>query len=129
MPTSQHESNERALHQIISVVASTLDLEEVLDGVVTLLSEASAVHACFVYLLDANQKQLVLRAASAPYSHLVGRIALEKGEGLAWWVLTKRRAAFIRDRALDDPRVKYVPELDEERFQSLVAVPLFGKRG
>ena len=38
-------------------------------------------------------------------------------------------AAFIRERALDDPRVKYVPELEEERFQSLVAVPLLGKRG
>ena len=37
--------------------------------------------------------------------------------------------AFIRDHALDDPRSKYVPELEEERFQSLVAVPLFGKRG
>jgi sugar diacid utilization regulator len=94
-----------------------------------LLSDASAVHACFVYLLDAEQKRLVLRAASAPYAQFVDRIALEKGEGLAWWVLTKRRAAFIREGALDDPRVKYVPELEEERFQSLVAVPLLGKRG
>jgi GAF domain-containing protein len=111
------------------VVASTLDLEEVLDGVVRLLSDASAVHACFVYLVEPRQKRLVLRAASAPYAHLVGEIALEKGEGLAWWALKKRRAAFIREGALDDPRVKYVPELEEERFQSLVAVPLLGKRG
>jgi GAF domain-containing protein len=71
----------------------------------------------------------VLRAASAPYAHLAGRIELKRGEGLAWWALTKRRAAFIREHALDDPRVKYVPELEEERFQSLVAVPLHGKRG
>jgi GAF domain-containing protein len=111
------------------VVGSTLDLEEVLEGVVRLLSDASAVHACFVYLLDAKQKRLVLRAASAPYAHLLGEIVLEKGEGLAWWALTKRRAAFIREGALDDARVKYVPELEEERFQSLVAVPLLGKRG
>jgi GAF domain-containing protein len=71
----------------------------------------------------------VLRAASAPYAHLAGRIELKRGEGLAWWALTKRTAAFIREHALDDPRVKYVPELEEERFQSLVAVPLHGKRG
>ena len=71
----------------------------------------------------------MLRAASAPYAHLAGRIELQRGEGLAWWALTKRQAAFIRDQALDDPRVKYVPELEEERFQSLVAVPLHGKRG
>jgi GAF domain-containing protein len=87
------------------------------------------VHACFVYLLERDQKRLVLRAASAPYGDLVGQIELKRGEGLAWWALRHREAAFIRDRALDDPRVKYVPELEEERFQSLVAVPLFGKRG
>lgn len=125
----QRAAEERFLHQIVSAVASTLNLEEVLEGVVKLLSEASAVHACFVYLVDSKHKRLVLRAASAPYAPLVGRITLEKGEGLAWWVLTKRRAAFIREQALDDPRVKYVPELEEERFQSLVAVPLLGKRG
>ena len=94
-----------------------------------LLSDASAVHACFVYLLERDGKKLVLRAASAPYADLAGRIELKRGEGLAWWTLERREAAFIRDRALDDPRVKYVPELEEERFQSLVAVPLFGKRG
>ena len=72
---------------------------------------------------------MVLRAASDPYAGLVGRIELKKGEGLAWWALTKRDAAFIREDALADPRVKYVPELEEERFQSLVAVPLLGQRG
>jgi len=35
----------------------------VLDGVVKLLSDASAVHACFVYLLEREWKRLVLRAA------------------------------------------------------------------
>jgi GAF domain-containing protein len=124
-----HEVEERFLHEIISAVGSTLNLEEVLDGVVRLLSDASAVHACFVYLLEPGQKRLVLRAASAPYAHLAGQIELKRGEGLAWWALNRREAAFIRDSALDDPRVKYVPELEEERFQSLVAVPLLGKRG
>lgn len=66
----------------------------------------------------------MLRAASSPYSHLVGRIALEQGEGLAWWAAEHGEPAFIRERALDDPRVKFVPELEEERFQSLVCVPI-----
>jgi GAF domain-containing protein len=94
---------------------------------VRLLSDASAVHACFVYLLEHDQ--LVLRAASDPYAALAGRIVLERGEGLAWWALERREAALIRENALDDPRVKYVPELEEERFQSLVAIPVLGKRG
>src|SRR5206468_6902908 len=121
----QRES--RVLYEIISTVGSSLDLEEVLAGVVDLLSEASAVHACFVYILDDAGDRLVLRAASAPYSDLVGEIWLERGEGLAWWVAERGEPAFIRDRALDDPRVKYVPELEEEKFQSLISVPILGK--
>jgi GAF domain-containing protein len=120
---------ERFLHEIVSAVGSTLDLEEVLHGVVRLLSDASAVHACFVYLLEDDGRRLVLRAASGPYAHLAGTLELKRGEGLAWWALQKRRAAFIRENALEDPRVKYVPELEEERFQSLVAVPLLSRHG
>jgi sugar diacid utilization regulator len=101
----------------------------VLDGVVRLLSDASAVHACFVYLLENDGKRLVLRAASEPYAHLAGAIELKRGEGLAWWALERREAALIRDSALDDPRVKHVPELEEEQFQSLAAIPVLGKRG
>jgi putative methionine-R-sulfoxide reductase with GAF domain len=128
-PQKAQRVEERFLYEIISTVGSSLNLEDVLDGVVRLLSDASAVHACFVYLLDRDRTRLSLRAASAPYAGLVGRIELEKGEGLAWWALNAREAAFIREDALADPRVKYVPELEEERFQSLVAVPLLGRRG
>ena len=124
-----HGVDERFLYEIISTVDSSLDLEEVLGGVVTLLSDASAVHACFVYLLDREQKRLVLRAASDPYAGLAGEITLNRGEGLAWWALERREAAFIRENALEDPRMKYVPQLEEERFQSLVAIPVLGKRG
>src|SRR5205814_4996135 len=119
----------RVLHQIISTVGSSVELDEVLEAVVALLSEASAVHACFVYLVEDGGGRLVLRAASEPYEHLVGEIALERGEGLAWWALEHREPAFIRENALADPRVKYVPELEEESFQSLVAVPVLGKDG
>ena len=121
--------DERFLHEIISTVGSSLELEQVLAAVVDLLSEASAVHACFVYLQDRDGARLVLRAASPPYGGLVGHVVLERPDGLAWWAIEQRRAAFIRDHALDDPRVKYVPELEEERFQSLVAIPLLGRRG
>ena len=102
-PATTVAVEERFLHEIVSAVGSTLDLEEVLQGVVRLLSDASAVHACFVYLLDRDGKRLVLRAASAPYAHLPGQIELKRGEGLAWWALTKRKAAFIREHALETP--------------------------
>ncbi len=123
------EAGEKTLHEIVSTVASSLELTEVLKAVVRLMSEASGVHACFAYLVEDDGARLVLRAASPPYGRQVGKVALEHGEGLAWWAAERGEPAFIRENALADPRVKYVPELEEERFQSLLAVPIVGRAG
>jgi hypothetical protein len=124
-----HRIEERFLYEIIATVTSSLHLDEVLAAVVRLLSEASAVHACFVYLVDRECSRLELRAASEPYADLVGRIVLERGEGVAWWALENREPVFIRENAVADPRFKFVAELEEERFQSFVSVPVFDKTG
>lgn len=117
------------LSRIVSTVSSSLELDEVLAAVVRLLSDASAVHACFVYLVENGGDRLVLRAASGPYGHLAGKVELKRGEGLAWWAAERREPAFIPDNLLADPRVKYVPELEEEQFQSLLSVPIVRKDG
>jgi len=127
--TAPHTIDRRFLHEIISTVSSSLELDQVLAAVVRLLSDASAVHACFVYLLEDGGERLVLRAASEPYGHLVGQVALERGEGLAWSAIERRAPAFIPEGAHRDPRFKLVPEIDEEVFQSLVSVPMPGRDG
>jgi GAF domain-containing protein len=126
--TKAAQASERILYEIISTVGSSLELGEVLDAVVRLLSDASAVHACFVYLVEDDGRRLLLRAASAPYSELVGEIALDKGEGIAWWAVEHGEPAFTQN-AVDDPRNKFVPELEEEKFQSLLSVPVAGRDG
>jgi GAF domain-containing protein len=84
------------------------------------------VHATFVYLVEDGGERLVLRAASDPYSHLVGQIALERGEGIAWWAADHKEPAFTQE-LLSDPRTKFVPELEEEKFQSLLSVPIIAR--
>lgn len=123
------QTGEKTLQQIVSTVASSLELKEVLRAVVRLLSDASGVRACFVYLIEDEGARLVLRAASPPYERQAGKVVLERGEGLAWWAVERGEPAFIRENALADPRVKYVPELEEERFQSLLAVPILSRSG
>jgi GAF domain-containing protein/sugar diacid utilization regulator len=122
------QTSEKFLQEIVSTVASSLELAEVLPAVVRLMSDASGVHACFVYLLE-DDARLVLRAASSPYERQAGKVVFERGQSLAWWAVEHGEPAFIRDDALADPRVKYVPELEEERYQSLLAVPIVGRAG
>src|SRR3712207_437753 len=126
---SDGRGESRILREIISTVASSLELEEVLRSVVRLLTDAAAVHACFVYLVEDGGQRLVLRAASEPYAHLVGRIQLERAQGLAWWVIEHREPSFIRENAAADPRFRFVPELEEERFQSLISAPILSRGG
>jgi GAF domain-containing protein len=115
------------LYAVIGVVASSPDLDRVLDGIVDLLSEATDCHACFVYLRDGER--LRLRAASRIYAHLVGQLEFGLDEGLAGWVARNGAPEFIRDHAMADPRTNYVPEIEEERFQSMVAVPIPARSG
>ena len=92
-----------------------------LNGIVEILREATDCHAGFVYLIE--DERLVLRAASPIYRHLVGKLSFGARRGAAGGSHATREPVLIRENALDDPRKKYVPELDEDHFQSMVAVP------
>jgi GAF domain-containing protein len=115
------------LYAIISAVGSSADLSRVLDGIVELVTEATDCHACFVYIRDGER--LRIRAASRVYAHVVGKVEFGLDEGLTGWVARTGEPAFIREDALSDPRMKYVPELEEESFQSMVAVPVPARSG
>ena len=115
------------LYAVIKTVSSSLALERVLGGIVDIATDATECNAAFIYFLEDDQ--LVLRAASPRYSHLVGALRWGRREGLTGWVVRTKTAEFIRERALADPRMKYVPELEEERFQSMVAVPILSRAG
>jgi GAF domain-containing protein len=115
------------LAAVIALVTSSPDLERVLGGAVDLLTRATRCHACFVYLR--RGERLRLHAASHVYAHLVGKLEFGVQEGLAGWVAQRNTPAFIRENALADPRTNYVPELEEERFQSMAAVPVRSREG
>ena len=58
----------------------------------------------------------MLRAASPRYSSFVGKLELGLDEGLAGWVARTKTPEFIRENAMADPRMKFVPELEEEQL-------------
>src|SRR5215207_4367122 len=115
------------LRAVISTVFSTLEIDAVLAGVVDIATEATGCHACLIYLVEGDR--LVLRAASPVHADFVGRISMSFDEGVTGWVARTAQPALIRDQALDDPRMKYFPELEEERWQSMAAVPIHARSG
>jgi len=124
---SRGVSESDTLYAIIGALGSSEDLDRVLHGIVDLVSDATDCHACFIYLREGDR--LRMRAASDVYAHLVGRIEFGLDEGLTGWVARHNEPAFIRDELLSDPRMIYVPELEEERFQSMAAAPVPARSG
>ena len=123
---SARRENE-TLYAVIKTVSSSLDLDRVLRGIVDIATDATGCHACFIYFLEGER--LVMRAASPQYRQLLGKVDLGLDEGLAGWVARNKTPEFIPENAMADQRMKYVPELEEERFQSMVAVPILDKAG
>jgi GAF domain-containing protein len=115
------------LYGLIRAVVSSPDLDQALAAVMSVLNKATQCHACVLYLRSGGR--LRLRAASPIYAHLVGKIEFGDDEGLAGWVVQRNTPAFIREDALADPRNKFVPELEEERFQSILAMPIPSRAG
>jgi GAF domain-containing protein len=115
----------RTLYGVIKLVSSSLEIGPMLQGIVDLATDATDCHACFIYLLEDDR--LTIRAASPVFADAVGRVQFAIDEGLTGWVARHRTPEFIREGAMDDPRMKYIPLLQEERFQSMVAVPILAR--
>jgi GAF domain-containing protein len=115
------------LNEVISTVGSTLRLDEVLRHLVDTVVRATSCQVAFIYLYDKDKERLVLASTNEKYRHLVGKISMALGEGIAGWVALHRKPVFLKEEALEDPRFCYFPELEEEKFQSIMTVPIITK--
>ncbi len=113
------------LYGVIKLVSSSLEVLPMLQGVIDLATDATGCHACFIYLLEGDQ--LTMRAASPVFAAAVGKVTMGLDQGLTGWVARHRTPEFIRERAMEDRRTNYFPVLQEERFQSMVAVPILSR--
>ena len=115
------------LKEMISTVASTLKVDEVLSNLVDTLARAVSCHAAFIYLYEKERERLVLASSSEHYQHLVGKIELALGEGINGWVAMTLQPVLLKDNAMNDPRFRYYPELEDDKFQSVMTIPIIGK--
>jgi phosphotransferase system enzyme I (PtsP) len=111
------------LADVAEIVARSHDLDETLGNVVDLVGKRLDADACSIYMLDSSLESLTLRATIGLERESVGHVQLPVGEGLVG-LAAERRAPVVIERAEAHPRYKYFPETGEERFTSLMAVPL-----
>jgi GAF domain-containing protein len=122
------ERHLRLLTETTAAVNSSLDLEEVLGLVARRVADALGADACFVYLFDEASGELVLRATHGTHmEELTRRPRLRLGEGITGAAAAERAPIMIAAHAELDPRFKSFPNLPEDRFQSILAVPILAR--
>src|SRR5579864_8111401 len=119
------EQQLRLFQKISRFMVREMSLQEVLQGVVSLVVEFTQCDACLVYLLD--NEELVLCASNTPHPSTIGKIRLRLNEGLTGWVARERRLLAISREAYHDPRFKYFGDLPEDTFEAFLSAPVISR--
>jgi two-component system, sensor histidine kinase PdtaS len=118
----------RLLTETIAAVNSTLDLEEVLSLVARKVAEALGADACFVYLYDEHSGELVLRATHGTrVAEMTRTPRMKPGEGITGTAADERAPVMIPAQAHLDERFKAFPNLPEDQYESILAVPILAR--
>jgi signal transduction protein with GAF and PtsI domain len=112
-----------ALREIGRAINAAWELEATLDLITCRTAEVMDMDSCSIYLLDEGGERLVLKATTGLAAEAVGQVHLLLGQGLTGWAAEAGQPVAVADAA-QDPRFKFLPETQETRFQSLLAVPL-----
>ncbi len=113
-----------ALKRIGEAMGSLFDLEEMLKAVAGVAVQVTGTDSAQVYLFNDAHDTLVLRAVTDGSGEVVGKLRLKVGEGLTGWVAQHKEAVALGHDAHQDSRFKFVPELSEDKYKSMLSVPL-----
>ncbi|MCC6543947.1 MAG: GAF domain-containing protein [Nitrospirae bacterium] len=111
------------LSEISRIAHSTLELKERLNAIVNTTAVKMGVDCCYVSLLEKDEISLTLKAARGLDSSAIDKVILKVGEGVNGWVAKEMTPVALRD-AHADPRFKFIAETGEEKYRSMLAVPL-----
>jgi two-component system, sensor histidine kinase PdtaS len=124
----RRERHLKLLTDTIEAVNSTLDLEEVLSQVASKVTDALHADACFVYLYDERAGELVLRATHGTrVEEMTHRPRMRPGEGITGTAAEMREPVMIPADAHLDERFKSFPNLPEDEYESILAVPILAR--
>ncbi|MCE5198857.1 MAG: GAF domain-containing protein [Armatimonadota bacterium] len=118
-----------ALREIGQAIGLMLNIDDMLKKVADIVVKVTGTDLCLIYLIAANGEELVLRGASGDVKDVVGKIRLKVGEGITGWVAQQGTHVVLSREAWRDERFKPVPNLMQDKYQSMLSVPLRGRNG
>ncbi|MFZ2447864.1 MAG: GAF domain-containing SpoIIE family protein phosphatase [Syntrophobacteraceae bacterium] len=114
--------------KISSLINSSLELEEVLENIMTTSRSILGAESCSLMLVDDKSGDLVFEVAQGPVAHMLkGEVRVKKGQGIAGHVYATGKPVLIED-AYSDPRFnRDFDRMTGYRTHSILCVPLMIK--
>jgi len=113
-----------SLLKATEAIASTLELDPLLDLIMELGMKVIDSEGCSVLLIDEKEKKLQFVAASGAKKEEIKKLSLDIGEGVAGWVVQNDQPLLINDVSKDSRFSKRVDETLGQRTESLICTPL-----
>ncbi len=111
------------LQEVSRIANSSLDLDHTLESIIEIIKQKMHTDACAIYLAEETQASFQMKASSGLPKEASSRVRLEIGKGITGWVAETKTSLALSD-AMGDPRFAYFPEIEEEKFKSMLSVPL-----
>ena len=115
------------LRRIVQDVSAAPDLPSALAITVNQIRDAMHVAACTLYLADEDNRKYVLMATAGLNPHAVGRVRLNRQQGLIGLVAERQEPLNLEDAARH-PRFYQVQDVHEETYHAFLGVPLIQYR-
>ena len=117
------EASLEAIKKINAAANSSLDLKETTELTAKAITEVMQVEECSVFMLDEQSNRLVLHSTYGLNPELVDKVSLGIGEGITGIAAELGEPIAVRD-AWNDPRFHLIPGLYEEKYRSILVVPI-----
>ena len=115
----------KVIDDLSTLFSSTLDLKTTLQETINMVSKLTKADACFLYLYDLSENNLVLSASKTPHPQEIGHLRLKMGQGITGWVAKHHKPVAIDKGVHKDSR--FLGTLPEDRFEAFLSIPILIK--
>ncbi len=113
-----------ALIQISNIINTQLDLDDVLEAVMSVTTDTVKAEASSLILIDRETDELVFHLATGQEANKIKSMRMKRSEGIAGSVIESGKAVIVNDVTKDPRWYKKVDQDSGFRTRSILSVPL-----
>ena len=127
MGTALTNQELNALIEVGRSITSHLDLDSVLESVMTVTTEVLGVEASSLVLVDDETGDLLFHVTQGEKAEAIDPIRLKPGEGIVGWVIERGEPAIVNDVASDSRFLAWTDEKSGFETRQILCAPIATK--